>query len=244
MNAVIFTLTLRQLLGRRRVLMLLGLAALPVIVALVFRAGDYSGSHTHWTAQVLLNGLVVTTVLPLTALMFGTDALGMEMEDGTAVYLLSKPLSRLQVIGAKLVAAWLPTAVLVSISTAVSAAIALEGTGNSSILVAFTLAGVLGSFAYCCVFLALSLMTSRALIAGLIYVFLWEGVVTQLFTGTRVLSVRQYTLGLADLVARTDTRTFHANLDGMAAIVLMALVSAAAIALARDRLARFEIRGG
>ena len=49
--------------------------------------------------------------------------------------------------------------------------------------------------------MAASVFTNHSLIGGLIYVFLWEGVVTQLFTGTRYMSVRQYTLGLADLIA-------------------------------------------
>ncbi len=222
--------------------MLIAFAALPVVVALVFRAGDYRGSATHWTADVLLNGLIVTTLLPLTALIFGTTALGTEIEDGTAVYLLSKPLLRFQVVAAKLAAAWLPAAILVALSTAASAAIALEGTGNSSILVGFTVAVVLGSFVYCCLFLLLSLVTSRALIGGLIYVFLWEGVVTQLFTGTRLFSVRQYTLGVADLIARTNATTFHANLGGVPALVLAVIVSAWALSLASARLARFQIR--
>ena len=44
-------------------------------------------------AHVLLDGLVVTTLLPLAALVYGTAALGAEIEDGTAVYLLSKPVA-------------------------------------------------------------------------------------------------------------------------------------------------------
>ena len=220
---------------------MVALAALPVIVAVIFRIGDPDVSPERWAANDLLSGLIVTVVLPLCTLIFGTTALGSEIEDGTAVYLLSKPLRRSAVISAKLAAAWLPTALLVLLSTEVSAAIALAGTGGVSILVGFTVATVLGSFVYCCVFVLLSVLTSRALIVGLIYVFLWEGVVTGLFSGTRIFSVRQYTLGVADLIADTSHRTFEANLSGGAALVLMAIVSVAAIALAVRRLSRFEI---
>jgi hypothetical protein len=69
-------------------------------------------------------------------------------------------------------------------------------------------------------------------------------VVTELFSGTRIFSVRQYTLGVADLIADTSQRTFEANLGGVPALVLMAVVSAAAIAVATRRLSRFEVRGG
>ncbi len=236
------TLTLRQLLGQRRALLMLGLAALPVLVAVVFRVGEPDVERDEWVADILLKGLIVTAVLPLCALIFGTTALGSEIEDGTAVYLLSKPLHRYQIVGAKLGAAWLPTVLLVSLSTAVSATIALAGAGGASIMLGFTVAAALGSFAYCCVFVLLSVLTSRALIGGLIYVFLWEGVVTGLFSGTRVFSIREYTLGVADLIADTSRQTFEADLGGVTALVLTAVVSVAAVAFAIRRLDRFEIR--
>jgi len=244
LSTAILTLTLRQLAGQRRALLMLGLAALPVLMAVIFRIGEPDVDRQEWVANVLLKGFIVTAILPLCTLVFGTTALGAEIEDGTAVYLLSKPLRRSQVISAKLAAAWLPTALLVLLSMEVSAAIALLGTGGASILVGFTVATVLGCFVYCCVFVFLSVLTSHALIAGLIYVFLWEGVVTELFSGTRIFSVRQYTLGVADLIADTSHRTFEANLDGVAALVLMAVVSVAAVGVAIRRLSRFEVRGG
>jgi ABC-2 type transport system permease protein len=221
---------------------MVALAALPVLVAVIFRVGDPDVERDEWVANVLLKGLIVTAVLPLCALIFGTTALGAEIEDGTAVYLLSKPLPRYRVIGAKLGAAWLVAVVLVSLSTVVSATIALAGTGGASILVGFTVATVLGCFAYCCVFVLLSAVTSRALIGGLIYVFLWEGVVTELFAGVRFFSVRQYTLGAADLIANTSNRVFEADLGGVSALVLMAIASVAAVTFAIHRLDRFEIR--
>ncbi len=124
MSTAILTLTLRQLLGQRRALLMVGLAALPVIVAIAFRIGDPDVIRDEWVANVLLKGLIVTAVLPLCALIFGTTALGSEIENGTAVYLLSKPVPRYGVIGAKLGAASLVAVVLVSLSTAVSATIA------------------------------------------------------------------------------------------------------------------------
>ena len=244
MSTAILTLTLRQLAGQRRALLMLGLAALPVLMAVIFRIGEPDVSHHRWVANVLLKGFIVTAILPLCTLVFGTTALGAEIEDGTAVYLLFKPLPRSHVVGAKLGAAWFLAVLLVSLSTGVSATIALLGTGGASILVGFTVATVLGCFVYCCVFVLLSAVTSRALIGGLIYVFLWEGVVTELFTGTRMLSVRQYTLGVADLIANTSHHTFEANLGGVTALVLMAVVSVAAVGVAIQRLSRFEVRGG
>jgi ABC-2 type transport system permease protein len=242
MNTAIFMLSLRQLVGKRRMLLMMLFAALPVLAAIIFRLGDPDVDQQHWVANVLLNGLVVMTLMPLVTLVAGTTAIGMEIEDGTIVYLLAKPVQRFEVIVSKLAATWAPTALLLLLSTTASAAIALGG--GSSLLVGFAIGIALGSLVYCCIFLALSVSTNHALIAGLIYVFLWEGVVTKLFTGTRVFSVRQYTLGVADLIANTSRSTFEADLGGVAALVLMTIVGVAAVAFAIRRLSRLQINAG
>jgi ABC-2 type transport system permease protein len=242
MNRDVFVLTLRQLLGRRRTLLMVAFALLPVLAAAIYRANGSSLDPPRWTAIVLLNGLVVTTLLPLVALVFGTSALGGEIEDGTAVYLLAKPIPRREIMLAKLAAAWLCVALIVTFSALVSGLVAINGSPEQGIVTGFVIAIVLGSFAYTCVFLLLSVLTSRALIAGLIYVFFWEGIVTGIFSGTRVFSIRQYTLGVADLIADTSKRTFQARLDGTEGLILMAVVSVAALVLAVERLRRFEMR--
>ena len=240
MNSAVFVLTLRQLLGKRRALFMVALAALPVLVAMIFRLADSEMTPERWTGIHLFKGLIVTIVLPLITLVFGTTALGMEIEDGTVVYLLAKPLRRFDIVGAKLAAAWLPAAALLTLSTLVSVSIALGGE-NSSMVLGFAVAVALGSLVYCGVFMAASVFTNHSLIGGLIYVFLWEGVMTNLFTGTRYISVRHYTLGVADLVADTSRRVFEADLNGIAALFLMAIVGIAAVASAVRRLSRFEI---
>ena len=51
--------------------------------------------------------------------------------------------------------------------------------------------------AYACAFVALSAFTGRALIIGLAYTLIWEGILAGLLEGTRFLSIRQATLGIA-----------------------------------------------
>jgi ABC-2 type transport system permease protein len=218
-----------------------GFGLLPVLLAVIFRLSDPEADQQEFTAQVLLNGFVITSVLPLVALVFGTASLGAEIEDGTAVYLLAKPVPRGEIIGAKLLGAWVATAVVVVTSTVVAGVIGLWGVQEDGILLGFLAAGLLGSLVYAAVFLALSIVTSRALIAGLVYVFLWEGLVTSLFSGTRIFSVRHYTLGLADWLARVPNNVFEAELNGWAALLAMAVVCAGAILIAVRRLEAFEI---
>ncbi|MGE5596839.1 MAG: ABC transporter permease [Hyphomicrobiales bacterium] len=265
MNGTIVGLTFRQLAGKRRTFFIFLVALLPVALAVVFRIaadedfsvnrGEVFSRPQEWTAKVLLSNLIVATFLPLAALVFGTAALGSEIEDGTATYLLAKPIPRWQVLLSKLfVAAILTAAVIVPI-VIVAGAIGIAGqpttyhfagqtgdVGNGyGIITGFAIAAIGGAIAYCALFVTLSVFTGRAFITGLVYVFLWEGAVTRLFSGTRVLSIRQYTFGLAERIADTDPNVFDARLGGPAAIVLLVLVTILAAWLGVRRLERFEI---
>ena len=90
---------LRQLLGRRRTLLLVLLVRVPVLLALVFRAADADrrrALHAHRRSTPR-----VTLLLPLVAVLFGTAAFGAEIEDGTVVYLLAKPIRAGSIVLAK-----------------------------------------------------------------------------------------------------------------------------------------------
>jgi ABC-2 type transport system permease protein len=241
MNRAIIELTLRQLLGKRRSLLLLGFALIPVGIALLYRFNGRQPDHVQWTANMLGARLIVGSLLPIAALIFGTAALGSEFEDGTAVYLLSKPLPRSQVVLSKLLVAWLATSAIVIVAVLVAGAIAIRDIPDQGVLLAFSVATVAGSLVYCSVFLLLSILTGRALITGLLYVFIWEGLVTALFSGTRVLSVRQYTIGIAKWLSNTSDQTFAAKLDGIEALALLVVVSVLAAWLAIRALGRWEI---
>jgi ABC-2 type transport system permease protein len=231
----LFVLAARQALGRRRTLIMLIAAGLPLLAAVVYRLAGGGGDEA-WVTD-LLDALLVTTLLPLVALILGTAALGSEIEDGTIVHLLTKPIPR-----------WWIVASRVAVSTLVSAAVT-GGCGALTALVALgpfradyafaVAAGIAwGAFVYTCVAVALSSLTGRALILGLLYVFLWEGGVAGLFVGTRLLSVRQYALGVAGLRSTLDPPGAHP--DAVASLGLGLLVSAIAIAIAVLRLRSFE----
>jgi ABC-2 type transport system permease protein len=242
MNFVIFRLTLRQLLGRRRTVLLVLFALIPVAVALAVRASDPNGYiPQRFAARALLNGLIVTTLLPLGSLVFATSAVGGEIEDSTFVYLLSKPISRGLIVAEKLAASWLATAVLTGAAALVAGLATLLGHNEQQIVSGFTVAIIAGSLVYSAVFVLLSLVTSRALIVGLIYVFFWEGVVTTLFSGTKYLSIRQYTLGFAGALSDTSDNVFSAQLDWLPAVIMALIVTALATYLAVYKLKRLEL---
>jgi ABC-2 type transport system permease protein len=87
----------------------------------------------------------------------------------------------------------------------------------------------------------LSAFTGRALILGLCYVLIWEGILSGLLEGTRFLSIRQATLGLTASVTGATSRP--APLDPAIALAVLVVVVVGAFLLGTYRLSRFEVRG-
>jgi ABC-2 type transport system permease protein len=239
-NGTVFSLTLREFASQRRSLLILLLALVPVGLAALFQAGE-GDDPQDFTANFLLDGVVIARVLPLACLIVGTAAIGTEIEDGTIVYLLAKPAPRRAIVLAKFAAAALISGVLIVPATLISGRVALGDVPGEGVVVGFTAAALVGTLAYTAVFVALSIATSRALLAGLAYVFIWEGLVASLFGGVAYLSIRHYCLGIADSVATLDTSVFEAKIGGVEGLVLAALVTAGALWLAVSRLERLEL---
>jgi ABC-2 type transport system permease protein len=104
-------------------------------------------------------------------------------------------------------------------------------------------AAAIGSLLYCAVFVALSLITGRALVFGLTYVLIWEGLLAGLFAGTRTFSIRQQTLTFAQSIGDIPRTVLDAQLDLTTAVVVGTAVLVGASLLAVRRLSRFEISG-
>jgi ABC-2 type transport system permease protein len=229
--------TLRAVLGRRRTVLMVILAATPLLLGLLVRANDQELSNVGPT----IDGFVVRVVLPLIALVFGTAALGSELDDGTAIHILTKPISRWTIVVAKTLVAGTLTAALVVPST-VLGGVLLGGTGSSNLGVtfAFALANLIGSYLYVAIFLTLSVATSRGLIIGLAYALIWEGVVAGLLPGSQVLSVREYIGGIAQALA---PKAVADSIVGAGGFAYAAIALVLAIGLGSLRLSTYEIRG-
>lgn len=240
MTLTLLSLTAHQLLGRRRAILIALLALIPVGVALLIRfAGNLDDGQAYETATDTIVGFVFLLLLPIGALVFGTSALGSEVEDGTVVYLLAHPIARWRVIVVKAVVASVATILLTAPASLLTALIILGGFDDASFWWAATVATVLGSVVYSTLFVGLSTVTSRALIIGLIYVFVWEAFITNLFSGTRWVSVREYVVGAAD--ALTTAAPVTAKLEGQEAAIASVVVVAASLVVGTWFLTRFEI---
>ncbi len=237
MRAIAMT-TLRGLLGRRRMILLLLLAGLPVLVALLIRIGGGRADATG-----ILDTLGIRTILPLVALVVGTASIGSEIEDGTLLYQLIKPIPRWQTALAK-VAVAVGVTVVLAVPPLILTGLLTAGIGPASlgVTLGFALAAMAGGAAYAVAFTALGALTTRALIAGLAYTLLWEGVLAGLLEGTRFLSIRQATLGIAAVL--TGREVGVDPLDPAVSGVMIGLVLMLGFLLTVAALRRFQLRAG
>ncbi|GAA4964536.1 ABC transporter permease subunit [Kineococcus glutinatus] len=220
-------------------------ALLPVVVAVVVLVvvvvtsvpGRYGAVGTV-TAQLLV-GLVV----PVVALVLGTGAFGDERDGGTLSLLRSTSRPRWHLVGAKFGASWLSTWLVclpASAACAVYAASVNQPLG--AVLGGIVLATALGSGAYCGLFVLLSLLTRRALLAGLAYVVLWEGFLAGLSPGLRGLSIGSYARRVAQLALPDDVQVGVVSTLGVpAAVAVLVGVATLSWVLGGVRLQRMDV---
>ena len=232
------SITLRGLVNRRRTLLLALVGLIMVVVAFLIGLSASSESRAQELTGRVLGDFGLGVLLPLVAVIVGTAAIGSELEDGTIIYLLSKPIPRWLVVVVKLLVVWLVVVALVAPAMLLAG---ILGAGDASLAVAYAVAAIVGAIVYGAVFVAVSVITSRALIIGLAYVVIWEGVVAGLFAGTRLISIRQHALAVADALGPEGT--VPAELDPLVGLIVAAVVTVLAALVAVRRLETVELRG-
>lgn len=185
MNATVAQLTARGLLGRRRALLLLLLPVVLVGIAAVVRtvAGPDDG-----TALGFVGGFGLGTIVPIVALLAGTGAIGPEIDDGSIVYLLSKPISRFTILLSKLAVAVGVAVAFGAVPVGVAMFVLAQSPG--ALVVPYLVGAVAACVAYCALFLCLAVVTRNAVVVGLLYAIVWETTIAGFVAGAQNLSVR------------------------------------------------------
>lgn len=233
-NPTIARITLRALIGRRRFLLLLPLPLL--VVGLAVLADALGEGPDEWGQPVII-GLGIAVVLPVMALVIGAGVLGSEIDDGTVAHILAKPLPRSEIVFSKLAVAFLVTSVTVGAPLYAVGLIA----GSSKLATGLVVATLLGSAAYNALFLALSLVTRRPVLLGLIYVLIWEFTLTNVLAGADVLSINQYVVTVAQRVSATEL--FDGRVSLSVSLAMAFIITVGATLLSIDRLRSFSVVG-
>ncbi|GAA3053686.1 ABC-2 type transport system permease protein [Streptomyces olivoverticillatus] len=235
-NATVARLTYRGLLGRRRAFILFALPALLLVISAALRM--LTGADDQ-TATDVLGGFALATMVPLIGVVAGTGAIGPEIDDGSVVYLLAKPVKRPTIIFTKLVVAVGVTAAFSALPT-LMAGFLLNG-NSQQIAVAYAVAAAVASVAYSAIFLLLGTITRHAVVAGLVYALVWESLFGNLIPGARTLSVQQWALALAQKIAGEGAITSEVGLTQ--GLVLLVGVTVAATWYAGRKLRTLTLAG-
>ncbi len=193
---VVTGLTLRYLLGTRRVIATALLAAVPLILTLSLAAARVE-SFDILLFQVLMIPLFLQVVLIFVTLVNATALIREEIDDNTLPFLLTRPISKPALLAYKylgyLVAVLIllvPPVVLAYAVTEVYRGLGL--TADLDVLWGFLATTILGSAAYGALFLFISVLVRRPLAAGLLIGFVWESVVGSIPGDVPKLSVIHY----------------------------------------------------
>ena len=241
MNAIVAQLTARSLLGRRRVFLLLLLPAVLLLLCGTVRL--LAGGQDTSVNVGLLSGFALATVVPLLGLIAGAGSIGPEIDDGSVVYLMSKPLSRHSIVLSKLVVAVAVVIVVAAVPTWL-AGLVLAGTADG-LAVGYGIGAGLAGLAYCALFLLLAVVTRNAVVVGLIYVLIWESLVGSFVPGAQVLSIQQWALAITEKIVDPSALTpgLTSAVSFGTGVVLLAVVVVACTWYAGSRLRRLRLTG-
>ena len=192
----LYGLTLRQHLHGRRWIVVAGLFLLPAGLAVLIRAT--AGTSPAVGVEFLLAFMFIPqALLPLVALVYASGIIQDEQEDQTLTYLLIRPIPRWALFLVKLSATLTTTVLLTAVFTALTYAVLYIGgdkevgevAGRCLRAVAIHCVAV-GT--YCCLFGLIGLYTKRALVAGILYTAIIEGLLANLPFGLRFVTVIYY----------------------------------------------------
>lgn len=241
--APIMLLTIRQFVGGKAVRVVIGLTAIPVIFALIYLINPSVSDPTEYLVKVVFRGAYAPTILPITVLILATGAIGNEIEDRTLPYLTLKPVSRLRIVIEKLLGSIVVALPIILIGLAITYFLVMRGAWSDNLRLLWGMWGAAsaGTVAYAAIFLLVSLLITRALLAGIIYSLVWESLLGRYLPGIRYISVRHYTESVFIDILNNPLYKLKNSFGLSAAVITVLAAAAVAILISTWRLRRMNL---
>lgn len=245
--SVVTSLTMRYLLGSRRVIPMALLSAIPLILVVSLVAAR-STEFNVVLFQTLMIPLFLQVVLIFVTLVSATTLIREEIDDNTIPYLLTRPIPRYAVVlykylgylGAVLILLVPPIVLAYGVTEA------YQGTGltaNLDVLGGFLVATVVGSAAYGALFLFVSVLVRKPLAVGLLIGFVWESIVGSIPGDVPKLSVIHYLRSiLKGMIAVGPMTTYPSDLSVSIAVLILVGFTIAMVVLALMIFQQMEFR--
>lgn len=233
----VYVLTLRQLSGRWRILIMAVLAAMPALIALLMLRSSEAPTVREFETAIL-SAMLAGSITPMVVLAIAGSAFANEVEDKTLANLTFAPIPRWQIVLPKLLGTITIAVPFVLLSAFLTSYVAFLGDPRA--VLAVTVAAVVGVVLYASAFVFLGLVTTQAIGIGLLYIVLWEGFFSGFVEGVRLLSIRHYAIALMHGIdPRRFAGTGHLSLP--VAIAVSTLVVGGFLYLSVRRLRRMDI---
>ena len=173
----IIRVTLLQLIGRRRSIGLLILAAVPALILLLVGLNSTDRETEEFFRTGLL-AIVLGVTTPIIAIILGAGSLGDERGAKTLSYLALRPIRREVIGAAKLLGAWLASFLVAGFGALLTAIVLGFTVGSWDELLAIVVATAITTLGFVAAMQLLGYITDRAVLIGLGYLLIWEGIVT------------------------------------------------------------------
>lgn len=234
MNAAIIRLALRSLLGRSRVIVLMAMSAALVLLAVIIRVAPTGQLEATGAPLDLVRTFGIGVVVPIVTLIGTTTLLTSEIDDGSIIYLLSKPVPRGAIVASKMLVI-LASSLAFAVVPMALAALIMVGT-DGGLWWSALLGGSVSAIAYTGAFALLALLIKRSVTGCLLYWLVWEALLTSVLEPAQYLSARAYGSSVLHAGLGVDAHP-AAGFSAVAAVVVLV----AGAGLAGRRLARTTI---
>jgi ABC-2 type transport system permease protein len=240
-NRTVMWMTRRQLFAKRRLYVALALLVGPALIALIIRFNsDPADLDSVGVLSTIYRELALGVLLPIAALVFGTSAFGGEVDDGTLIYLMVKPLPRWQLTMSKYLVALIATLGVVIPSLFLTWSI-MPGEIPFRVPLAYSAGAAVGALIYCAIFVTMGMASRRALAIGLLYIVAFENVLTRNIVGTKSLSVREFALAVCKEVVGTAAEFTDVTVSMNTVYTMGTTFFLLALGLGFLRLQRYEV---
>jgi len=176
MNAqlAIMKVTLRRLVTRKRMIGFILFASIPALVVFFASTGDRGPERLADLYHDTTYGILIAVALPVIAIVNGTGALGDERRSHTMPFLALKPIPRWQIALSTIIASVVATLTVAIVGVGLGWLAAGAATADWGIGAGPAVGALVVALGYGTLFVPIGLLTRRATVIGLIYLFLWE----------------------------------------------------------------------
>jgi ABC-2 type transport system permease protein len=200
--------SLREMSRRKRIISLGAINLLPVLVVVIIRVWfPDQGITAHMLLSALTHEVFINFLIPVVAIAVGVSCIGEQVEEGTIVYLWTRPVRRRAIYMGRLLAAQSVATLLLSGSLVFCFLVMLSNglsiiTWDLLVLYFRTfLIIALGAFSYTALFAAIGTFLKKPVVPAILFTFVWEGMVSEVPARIQELSLRFH---LQNLVSRPD----------------------------------------